>query len=304
MSRPWIPVAFGLAACAGALFASMPALDSTPPTGPAPDRTPAARAIGVGGGGWTAAAASETDDGLYRTDEVMVSAVSADALAGLATDFDLNVRGQASGGRLALVEVPPHLDRAGLLAALAADPRVASTAPNAVMAGAGKKDKPKRDDGASESAAADPVDAGSAEPDTTPRGDREGLATLQWHLDGIGLPANQPNLSGITVAVLDTGVAYADDGVDQRGSVASPSLAGVAIVSPRDFVDDDDLPYDEHQHGTHIASLIAAAGDVMGVAPGVALMPVRVLDKHNRGTGSISSKASRGPPTTAPTSST
>jgi hypothetical protein len=105
---------------------------------------------------------------------------------------------------------------------------------------------------------------------------------LQWHLDAIGAPAHgEIDLSEFTVAVLDTGVAY----TEEDGYVAVDSLADVPIVAPVDFVDDDTLPLDEHQHGTHIASLIAGVGeDVSGVAPGVGLMPIRILDSDNLGT--------------------
>ena len=107
-------------------------------------------------------------------------------------------------------------------------------------------------------------------------------SALQWHLEAVGAPTpGEIDLSGFTVAVLDTGVAYEE----QDGHVAVDSLADVPIVSPVDFIDDDDLPLDEHQHGTHIASVIAGDGElVSGVAPGVGLMPIRILDADNTGT--------------------
>lgn len=112
--------------------------------------------------------------------------------------------------------------------------------------------------------------------------DTSETSNLQWHLEAIGAPApHEIDLSDFTVAILDTGVAYAA----QNGSVAVDSLADVPIVSPVDFIDDDDLPLDEHQHGTHIASVIAGDGEqVSGVAPGVGLMPIRILDADNTGT--------------------
>ncbi len=64
---------------------------------------------------------------------------------------------------------------------------------------------------------------------------------------------------------------------------AAVSLASGPIVAPRDFVSDDPHANDDHQHGTHIASIIASDGDIEGVAPGVALMPLKVLDADNIG---------------------
>lgn len=105
------------------------------------------------------------------------------------------------------------------------------------------------------------------------------LRELQWHLAAANVPADAPaGLPDIVVAVLDTGVAYTDEG----GCGRAPSLTG-DFVDGWDFVNDDDLPCDDHGHGTHIASTIASAGDLLGVAPGVTLMPLKVLDADNSG---------------------
>jgi len=96
--------------------------------------------------------------------------------------------------------------------------------------------------------------------------------SLQWHLESASVPSRLPDLSGFVVAVLDTGVA------------AVPSLADGATVAPWDFVNDDADASDDHQHGTHIASIIASNSDsVQGVAPGVSLMPLKVLNHENQG---------------------
>lgn len=117
------------------------------------------------------------------------------------------------------------------------------------------------------------------------------LRKIQWHLETSGHPrwsrgrdaaeaADDRDYSSFIVAILDTGVAYET----RAGFVAAPSLAHSAIVSPHDFVNDDANANDDHQHGTHLASLIASDGDVVGYAPGCALMPVKVLDANNQGT--------------------
>lgn len=99
-----------------------------------------------------------------------------------------------------------------------------------------------------------------------------------WHLDVIDPPA-AGDLSGWVVAVLDTGVAYETTGA----FVQVPGLAGVTFVDPADFVEGDGHPNDDHQHGTHVTSLIASTGAYPGVAPGVSVMPVKVLDATNAG---------------------
>ncbi len=56
------------------------------------------------------------------------------------------------------------------------------------------------------------------------------------------------------------------------------------VSSGYDFVDDDNRPNDCHGHGTHVAGTVG--GTTYGVAKGVTLHPVRVLDCSNRGQSS------------------
>ncbi|MBW2255891.1 MAG: S8 family serine peptidase [Deltaproteobacteria bacterium] len=106
-----------------------------------------------------------------------------------------------------------------------------------------------------------------------------------WHLTSIGRPEPAGELGDWVVAVLDTGVAYEFYASFEtwEAFIQTPSLAGVTFVSPWDFVNDDAHANDDHQHGTLMASLIASQGIVEGVAPGVSLMPVKVLGADNSG---------------------
>jgi serine protease AprX len=77
---------------------------------------------------------------------------------------------------------------------------------------------------------------------------------------------------GITVAVMDTGIAD------------HPDLAG-SIVGRVDFVHDGEKVADPSGHGTFVAGLIAAHGrNFKGVAPDAKLISLRVLDKDGKGT--------------------
>jgi serine protease len=128
-----------------------------------------------------------------------------------------------------------------------------------------------------------------------------GWAGLQWNFDGhfgVDAPAAWDNLiaagfpggAGVTVAVVDTGVAYETRYPYER----SPDLGETRFVPGYDFVGDDPDPFDLNGHGTHVASTIAEETDnaigVTGLAYGVRIMPVRVLNGY--GAGSVRSVAS------------
>lgn len=89
---------------------------------------------------------------------------------------------------------------------------------------------------------------------------------------------------GVVVAVLDTGVAYADRGPYRR----SPDLPAVRMIRGRDFVGADNFPNDANGHGTFIAGVIAAAANngygMVGVAYASKILAVRVLDEAGEGT--------------------
>jgi len=82
--------------------------------------------------------------------------------------------------------------------------------------------------------------------------------------------------TGTTVAVLDTGVSLHKDGI-----------ARLLADRCRDFVDQTACVPDTHGHGTHVAGTIAQTRDngigVTGLAPGVSILPVRVLDENGMG---------------------
>jgi serine protease len=109
------------------------------------------------------------------------------------------------------------------------------------------------------------------------------------HLDQLGAPGG----AGVTIAVLDTGVAYADRLRFRR----SPDLDPATFVPGYDFVADDPYPFDLNGHGTHVASTIAEQTNngygLTGLAYGARIMPVRVLDRLGRGTASTIARGIR-----------
>ncbi len=131
-----------------------------------------------------------------------------------------------------------------------------------------------------------------------------GWTATQWELNGafgINAPLAWSQASalggsggrGVTIAVLDSGIAYANRGRYRR----SPDLAERRFVRGYDFVDDDPYPNDEYGHGTFVASAIAATANnaygTVGVAYRARIMPLRVLDIEGRGYPSTISRGIR-----------
>ncbi|MEL6346467.1 MAG: S8 family serine peptidase [Myxococcota bacterium] len=195
-------------------------------------------------------------------DQVLIRPHDGDGLAAITARWSVDIVRQGRESGLVVLTVPDGLTPAQFIDALGADDLIQSGHRHARIVGAS-------DD--SEASDGPPVD----------------LRWAQWHLDASGADNLQEeaqyqqfaDLSSYVIAVLDTGVAYEDAGTYRQ----APSLAGSPIVAPYDFVNADPYPYDDHQHGTHIASVIASDGAVQGIAPGVGLMPLKVLDEENSG---------------------
>jgi subtilisin family serine protease len=77
---------------------------------------------------------------------------------------------------------------------------------------------------------------------------------------------------GVTVAILDTGIAD------------HPDLGKRKVKARVDFVKDGNTAQDPGGHGTFVAGVIAANGQMKGVAPDADLVSLRVLDANGNGT--------------------
>jgi len=115
------------------------------------------------------------------------------------------------------------------------------------------------------------------------------LYQYQWHFEQIHTADawKVGTGKGAVVAILDTGVAYADKGTAFK---QAQDLSGTPFTKGFDFVDDDTEPLDEHGHGTHVAGTVAQTTNngfgVAGVAFNASIMPVRVLNKQGMGSTS------------------
>ena len=100
----------------------------------------------------------------------------------------------------------------------------------------------------------------------------------QWNLRHIGADVAWQQTTGgssVTVAILDTGVDLTHPDLIQN------------LIPGYDFVNNDTDPGDDEGHGTHVASIVAAASNnglgIAGISWQTKLMPVKVLDNRGRG---------------------
>ncbi|MBC8255249.1 MAG: S8 family serine peptidase, partial [Ardenticatenia bacterium] len=82
---------------------------------------------------------------------------------------------------------------------------------------------------------------------------------------------------GVRVAIIDTGIDYTHPDL---GGCFGP---GCKVVAGWDFVNHDPDPMDDHGHGTHVAGIVAAHGEVTGVAPDSILYALKILNNHGLG---------------------
>ena len=99
-----------------------------------------------------------------------------------------------------------------------------------------------------------------------------------WGVNRVGGGTSATGGAGVKVAVIDSGVDCNHPELKRNG--VSICAAGW------DFVNNDNDPFDDNGHGTHVSGTIAAAKNgsgVVGVAPGVTLYPLKVLDATGSG---------------------
>lgn len=102
-----------------------------------------------------------------------------------------------------------------------------------------------------------------------------------------GVTGNHDGQAGYTKN--DIVVAIIDTGIDS----AHVDLNNGKVIAWNDWVNNKPAPYDDHGHGTHVSGIVAGTGtgdpNYTGVAPGAALIGLKVLDQN--GSGSLSNVA-------------
>jgi subtilisin family serine protease len=125
-----------------------------------------------------------------------------------------------------------------------------------------------------------------------PKGSADPLESLQWSMQQIRAPQahaqKQAGWRAVDVGILDSGVDghhvdFTDSGIP--GTLSNVDCArghnSVSFLPSGPGVGNPDPCVDNGFHGTHVAGIVAAQANgvgVVGVAPGVTLVPVKVCD--------------------------
>ncbi len=114
------------------------------------------------------------------------------------------------------------------------------------------------------------------------------LYRYQWNMHKIDVEKAWTATTGrgVIVAIIDTGVAYED--YERFHEVED--LKETKFVKGWNFITGNEHANDDHGHGTHVAGTVAQSTNngigVVGVAPNVSIMPIKVLSA--RGSGKLS----------------
>jgi major intracellular serine protease len=97
-----------------------------------------------------------------------------------------------------------------------------------------------------------------------------------WAINKFEIPKNWEKSKGenVKIAILDTGCD-----LDHHDLINN-------LLPGKNLINEKELPWDDNKHGTHIAGIIAAENNdlgIVGVAPKSKIIPVKVLDKHGFG---------------------
>ena len=94
--------------------------------------------------------------------------------------------------------------------------------------------------------------------------------------------------AGISVAVIDSGIATWHDDLTSRSTTLYP-YGNQRVLKFVDFVNGRTLPYDDNGHGSHVSGIIAgngydSYGQKAGIAPDASIISLKVLDANGAGT--------------------
>jgi serine protease len=232
--------------CALALTAALPASAQSNGSASAPSDAPTMAGVGPIGDLLPGEIVVDVKDDLSEQE-----------IQELANDFHVALRDNSPGikddGKIEVADVDPAAVD-DLVARLSADPRVEAAEPVEIARALWTPNDPK--------------------------------FAEQWHMKRAGAEQAWEYAcgEGVTVAVVDTGIAC----YDAEGFMKGTDLAGTTCVAGYNFVGKNEIAADDQGHGTHVAGTIAQTTNngvgVAGLAHCAKLMPVKVLSARGWGT--------------------
>jgi serine protease AprX len=80
---------------------------------------------------------------------------------------------------------------------------------------------------------------------------------------------------GVVIGIVDSGI-----------DVSHPDLDHINITAWADYVNQRSSPYDDNGHGTNMAGILAAKGEIRGIAPDVSMVVAKAIDADGSGSDS------------------
>jgi serine protease AprX len=81
---------------------------------------------------------------------------------------------------------------------------------------------------------------------------------------------------GVVIGIVDSGI-----------DTSHPDLDHVNITAWADYVNQRSSPYDDNGHGTNMAGILAAKGEIKGIASDVSMVIVKAIDADGTGSDSV-----------------
>jgi subtilisin family serine protease len=105
---------------------------------------------------------------------------------------------------------------------------------------------------------------------------QDAMQKAGWNITAFDLPGawSKSKGEGVKIAVIDTGV-----------DLDHPDLVR-NLLPGMNFIDASSQPWDDNHHGTHVAGIIVAENNeigMVGVAPSSKVIPIKVLDRGGNG---------------------
>ena len=114
------------------------------------------------------------------------------------------------------------------------------------------------------------------------------IQTNATTVNAISFSNNLLRGAGSSVCVLDTGINYSHP---DFGSCTSTTIHNGVCTKVRggwDYLNSDSDPYDDQGHGTHVSGIMGANGTLLGVAPDVTIIPIKVCNSADPSSCSLS----------------